>query len=169
MAQTFKPNFKNVHQDIERYLNAIGQRQKTKDGFIVFHGYDDAREMMFERYLNEHAYEALVNWLRSWNWEKGYNDKLLRLTEALQRPEHWRLLKRLWDGVLAKRKSAYNAVWKVMKDDPTARLGAELENAKSLLLETLGRDLKFAESFGSRDEVTGYLKTIERVKKGGRA
>lgn len=169
MAKDFQPTYKNVHEDIERYLTAIGKRQKTPDGFIVFRGYDDARDLMFKLYLEKCAYEPLVNWLRVWNWENNYNNFLLTLTEELSRRQHWMHLKRLWDGVLAKRRGAYNAVWKIMKKEPDALPPRHLERAKGLLLESLERTKNFAQSFGAAEDVSACAKIIERVEKGKKA
>lgn len=77
MSEPFSPSFKHFQRDIERFLIASGLREKRKDGFTVFKGYENALQTMFNHYLDAGKFDPLVAHFRNWNWEMGCNDYLL--------------------------------------------------------------------------------------------
>lgn len=168
MPYEFQPSFKDFQKDIERYIISIGKRERTKDGMMIFWGYDDAQKLMFRRYLKHEAFGPLVAHFRSWNWEVGYNDYLLELTTALVIRQDWSCLQRLWDGVIAKRRKFYNDVWKIEKDEPGTLPSKTVIEAKERLLETLGRVQGFAEELGQPSDVDKYTEMMRRVQQGKR-
>ncbi|OVE80035.1 hypothetical protein BVY02_01550 [bacterium J17] len=84
-----KRTFKDLQKDIERYLTSISKREKRSDGMVVFRGYNDALQLMFEKYLRKDALEPLAKHLRSWSWEHSYNDFLDKPTLSLKHTEDW--------------------------------------------------------------------------------
>lgn len=165
----FEPGYKDFQRDIERYLTSIGQREKRPDGILVFRGYDDALSKMFRLYLDEGDLEPLVRHFRSWNWEYGYNDYLLELTEALKQQGDWPGLKLLWEkGVLRCRKKLYNDLRKLEKDAPDLFEPESLETATARLIEALEQIIALAEAFGSTAEVEEYQALVQKVERGNK-
>ncbi|HXV83776.1 MAG TPA: hypothetical protein VEG60_28295 [Candidatus Binatia bacterium] len=166
----FKPGFIDLQRDIEGYLVSIGKREKTKDGTIVFRGYDDALKKMFNWYRKEGALAPLVKHLRSWNWEYGYNEFLTELTSSLKGTADWSNLQLLWEkGVLRSRKKLYNDMWKIEKDAAGTLTAKSFAGATERLLETL-RDLTvLALEYGAADDVEKYRKLIHKVENGRKA
>lgn len=166
MAERFSPSFTKFQPDIEGLLAAEGKRERTKDGFIVFHGYDDALRRMFDRYLQEEAFEPLVVHFRAWNWEHSYNDYLLRLTEALLGERDWRLLSLLWSGVIAKRRRHYNDIRKFNRQYPGKLKASTVHASQEALLETLERVRSYSLEYGSAEETVNYEAMISKVRAG---
>ena len=169
MRQDFNPAYKDFQKDIERYLISIGKREKSKDGMIVFWGYDDALKLIFQRYLDQGAFDPLVTHFKNWNWEVGYNGYLLELTAALLARRNWPLLQRLWDGVVAKQRKLYNQMWKIEKDAPGTLPSKQIIDSRELFLESLNRLIGFAEDIGEPGEMDKYAQMIERVNQGRKA
>ena len=169
MSKPFSPSFKHFQRDIERFLIASGLREKRKDGFTAFKGYENALQTMFNHYLDAGKFDPLVAHFRNWNWEMGYNDYLLTLTSVLSERRDWLLLKRLWEGVIAKRKKAYNEVWKIEKANPGTLPGNTLMNSCERLVETLDRVRGFAQEMGRCEDVAKYAEMSDRVKSGKKA
>ena len=169
MTAEFQPAFKNFQADIERYIISIGKCEKSKDGFTIFRGYEDALKLMFRRYLDGEAFDPLVSYFRRWNWEWSYNDFLIELTTALSSRRDWPRLQLLWDSVVAKRKKNYNEIWKIEKDKPGAISSKTVAESKELLLDTLKRVIAFAEEFGGAEESAKYSVMIDRVRRGRKA
>ena len=100
----FKPTFANVEKDIERYLEQFGVRDTLSGGTPVIRGFDKAQQYILDHYYRQQAYDALVAYLLTFNWELGNGKFLLDLSDALVRKKDVRRLKRLWHGVIAKQK-----------------------------------------------------------------
>lgn len=163
----YEPAYKDFQRDIEHYLTSIGQREKRADGILVFRGYDDALQKMFQMYLEHGALEPLVKHFRSWNWEYGVNDYLLELTEALKQDGDWQGLKLLWEkGVLRCRKKLYNDLRKLEKNAPELFEPESLATAKARLIETLQQTIALAEVFGSTAEVEAYRGLLQAAEQG---
>jgi hypothetical protein len=168
-AKTFAPQFRDVHKDVERYLVSLGKRSRTPDGFVMFTGYDAGRDHVIDLYFSAQAYEPLVDYFRNWNWEQAYNDRLHSLTQALASRDRWPLLKRLWDGVLSKRRSHYNSAWRIRKRDPAALSAATFDRVTSLLNEVLRDYRDLARRFGAPADLAALDAMAGRVEKGGKA
>ena len=168
MAETFAPKFKNFQADIEAYLAAAGKREKARDGFVVFRGYEHALNLVFDQYLTHRAFEPLVGHFRAWNWELSYDDHLLRLTDALIQERDWVLLKRLWGGVISKRRKLYNDARRIETHAPGSLPASTLRDSRNRLLETLERVRAYSHALGHKDDQT-YSTMIERVKAGRQA
>ena len=166
MPASFSPSFKSLQKDIEAYLTAQGKRTRTADGFVVFHGYEGALKLMFERYLGHGAFDALVSHFRVWNWETSYNDYLIRLTDALRAERDWPRLKRLWSGVISKRRKLYNDLLRMQRRTDPARSSPSLESARERLLDSLGRAKTYATELGSESDAAAYGSTISAIKAG---
>jgi hypothetical protein len=166
MPGAFSPSFVKFQEDTERYLVARGKRDKTKEGFIVFHGYDAALKLMFNRFLEAGALEPLVSHFRTWNWEHAYNGYLLRLTDVLLEQPDWPLLKRLWSGVIAKRRKLYNDIRKLERKAPGTVSSSSVKGSREKLVETLVRVRAFSARIGSAEDTQSYESIIGRVKAG---
>jgi hypothetical protein len=170
MSTEYQPGFRDFQRDIERYLVSIGKCEKQKDGMTIFHGYNDALELMFTHYLDEGAVEPLVDHFRKWNWEWSYNKYLLELTSALEMTRDWASLQILWEkGVLRARKKHYNDIWKLEKAKPGTLKQDELMKVKTLLLEVLRKLKEFARVFGKGEDSERYEKMINNVQQGRKA
>ena len=148
----FVPTFKNVHRDIERYIEHSGKAEKRKDGFLVYHGYFAAQQLVVDQYLDERAYEPLVRHFRSWNWEVGDNDFLLDLTARLKRDGEWSLLETLWGSVISKRKKLYAEMRRLRKSDPELIPLDQFGEARGLLASSLERLRDLAVALGHAEE-----------------
>lgn len=166
MPDQFSPSFLKFQADIEAYLAAQGKRKRTKDGFIIFHGYDDALTLMFDRYLEHQAFEPLVAHFRGWNWEHSYNDYLLRLTDALLEGRDWPLLKRLWSGVISKRRKLYNDIRKLERKAPGTIPSASAQASRDELLESLERIRSYCGEIGTVEDSNSYELMISKVRAG---
>jgi hypothetical protein len=49
MNRPFRPSFRNLDSDVERYLVSEGKCRKLKDGMVKFHGYYDAQDLLLWR------------------------------------------------------------------------------------------------------------------------
>ena len=118
MINATTPSFKDFQRDIERHLEREGKREKNEHGQVVYRGYPAAVSRMFRQYMEQGALAPLVAELRKWNWEWGYSDYLLELTDRLQGDGNWPLLKELWAAVIAKRRTNYNKTRKAQRAVP---------------------------------------------------
>ena len=166
MPDQSSPSFLKFQADIEAYLAAQGQRKRTKDGFIIFHGYDDALRLIFNRYLEHEAFEPLVSHFRAWNWEHSYNDYLLRLTDALLERRDWPLLKRLWSGVISKRRKLYNDIRKLERESPGTIPSSSAQASRDELLESLERIKAYSGAIGTAEDWDSYELMISKVRSG---
>lgn len=169
MPKRFAPTFKDIQKDIERYLKSEGKHETNEHGQGVFRGYDDALNLMFQRYLKEEAYAPLVAHFRRWNTEWTYNDYLLTLTAQLERVNNWPALKELWSAVVAKRRTHYNLTRKYHRTVPDKIPESSVEKTKLLLLDTLTRLETYAVTFGQQSDIAEYLAMSERVRRGAKA
>src|SRR5688500_685066 len=108
MNKAFTPSFQHFQKDIERYLESEGKYERNEHGQMVYHGYQAALVEMFRAYIEKDALAPLVVVLRSWSWEWSYNGSLWELTARRREAGNWPLLKELWAGVIAKRRTNYN-------------------------------------------------------------
>lgn len=161
MADAFQPRWDDFQRDIERYLTSIGKRERLEDGFIRFSGYDQALELLFDQYLEAKALAPLVAHFRGWNWERGGNHFLDRLTQQLLLARDWGQLQRLWDAVLAKRRKIYN----LERKPPHKSLPA----ARQLLEETLDHILTCCRKLGAETDAAKYQDMRQRVQEGKKA
>jgi len=165
MNKPFAPDFRNFQKDIERSLKWEGKCEKNEHGQTVFHGYPTELERMFRVYLEQEAFAPLVEDFRKWNWEWGYNDYLLDLTAQLQKAGNWPLLKELWAGVVAKRRTNYNKTRKAQKAAPDKVSSELVTKTRDLLLESIYRLRSYATELRKESEVGEYLEMIARVEK----
>ena len=169
MNRAFTPSFQHFQKDVERYLESQGKREKNEHGQTVYRGYQAAVTLMFREYIEKDAFVPLVTELRKWNWEWGYNDYLLELTECLQRERNWPLLKGLWAAVIAKRRTNYNKTKKAQNALPDRIPEDLVTKTRELLLESLRRVEGYASELQQESDVREYVEMIARVEKRIRA
>ena len=85
----FNPTFSNVEKDIERYLEQFGVRNTLSNGTPVIRGFDKAQQTILDLYYRQQAYDALVAYLLTFNWELGNGKFLLELSDVLVRKFGW--------------------------------------------------------------------------------
>lgn len=165
MTKPFTPSLQNFQKDIERYLKSQGKCEKNEHGQIVFRGYPDALALMYRTYLDKGALTPLVEHFRKWNWEWNYDDHLIELTARLQKDRNWPLLKKLWAGVIAKRRTHYNQTRKAQQAHPQTIPEASVTKTKELLLDALGQLQSFATELQQQSDIEEYVEMIARVEK----
>ena len=165
MNKAFTPSFQHFQKDIERYLRSAGKCERNEHGQTVYRGYQAALAQMFRAYIEKDAFAPLVAVFRNWNWEWNYDDYLLELTARLQEARNWPLLKELWAGVIAKRRTNYNKTKKAHRALPD-RIPEELvTKTRHLLLDSLYRLRSYASELQRKSEVGEYLEMIAKVEK----
>src|SRR5687768_2633613 len=165
VIKAFTPSFQHFQRDIERSLESQGKCEKNEHGQTVYRGYQTALPQMFREYMKKGAFKPLVAELRQWNWEWGYNDYLLEITECLRKEGNWALLKELWAAVVAKRRTSYNKTRKAQRAVPD-RIPEELvSKTRELLLESLHRLRNYAAELQQESDVTEYVEMIARVER----
>jgi hypothetical protein len=165
MNKAFTPSFQHFQKDIERYLKSEGKCEKNEHGQTVYRGYQAAVAQMFRAYIEKDAFAPLVVVFRNWNWEWNYDDYLLELTARLQEARNWPLLKELWEGVIARRRTNYHKTKKAQRARPD-RIPEELvTKTRGLLLDSLYRLRRYASELQQESEVGAYLEMIAKVEK----
>jgi hypothetical protein len=166
MNSPFQPKFEDFQDDIERYMHSHRTTHHAGDGTVVFYGYDDALKLMFRRYLDQAAFDPLVAHFRRWNWEVGYNEFLLGLTEALAERRDWPRLKHLWGGVIAKRRKLYNDARRIVRQRPAGLPPDTVQQIRDRLLDTLRRVRAISDELGTPEDSEAYSQMIEKVTAG---
>ena len=169
MINTVIPSFKDFQKDIERHLESEGKRERNEQGQMVYRGYQAAVDRMFRRYMEQGALAPLVAEFRKWNWEWGYNDYLLELSDRLQRDGDWPLLRELWAAVIAKRRTNYNKTLKAHRALPDKIPEDLLIKTRALLGESLHRLRRYASGMQRDADVQAYAEMLARVERRIRA
>jgi hypothetical protein len=165
MTRSFTPSFEHFHKDVEDCLKSEGKCEKNEHGQMVFRGYQAAFDQMYRAYMEKEAFAPLVAVFRNWNWEWDYDAHLVELTSSLQRAGDWPLLKELWTGVVAKRRTNYNKTRKARKSVPEEIPEELVLKTRELLLDSLYRLQRYAAELGHESDVGAYLEMIARVEK----
>lgn len=169
MGKPFTPSFQHLQRDIERLLTSEGKREKNEHGQVVFRGYPDALERMFQSYLEAGALAPLVAELRKWNPEWSYSDYLLTLTSRLREARDWPLLLELWSAVVAKRRTNYNKTREARRSSPVTIPEDLVTKTKDLLIESLQRLEAYAVELGRESDVEKFAAMRERAERRARA
>jgi hypothetical protein len=144
-TKTFTPQFKAPHRDIIRFTTHHPDRESQ------------ARKEVIRLYFEKGAYAPLISWLAAWPWvprhdADGIVDGLLG---ALREREHWPLLKRLCDVLLAPRQRRYESAlraWAKNPKRPTTALDECEQEFAAMLDEAIG----LAEGLGSAEDAAAY-------------
>jgi hypothetical protein len=120
---------------------------------------------MFRIYIEKEAFAPLVVEFRRWNWEWAYGDYLIELTDHLRRSKDWPLLKSLWAGVVAKRRTNYNKTKKARNRVPDEIPEALVEKTRGLLLDSLLQLRRYASELGREADIAEYVVMIGRVER----
>jgi len=159
----FKPTFSNVEKDIERYLEQFGVRDTLSNGTSVIRGFDKAQRTILDQYYRQQAYDALVAYLLTFNWELGNGILLLDLSDALVRKNDVRRLKRLWHGVIAKQKIHF---WQYQASRVVSGTVAEATaKAKARILGTLKTVRELMLQLGDAQEAQKLNDDMARIEK----
>jgi hypothetical protein len=169
MTKAFTPSFRDFQRDIERSLESEGKREKNEHEQMVYHGYPAELARMFRVYMEKDALAPLVKELRKWNWEWGYSDYLMELTERLHEAGRWPLLRELWASVIAKRRTNYNKTMKAQRAVPEKISEELVTKTRELLLESLHRLKRYASELQQESDVAEYVEMIARVERRIRA
>lgn len=104
--------FKNVDQDINRWLEKYAATTPRDEEIIQFGKYGKAERLVLEAYYERKAYLPLVMWQLGMNVVGDYESpKFHQLSATLVESRDVDLLRRLWKGDLAKRRAAYWSIW----------------------------------------------------------
>jgi hypothetical protein len=158
----FQPTFSNVEKDIERYLEQFGVRDTLSDGTPVIRGHDKAQQTILDRYYQRQAYDALVVYLLTFNWELGNGKFLLDLSDALVRKKDVRRLKRLWHGVIAKQKIHF---WQYQASPVSDAVSEARARAKARVLGTLKTVRELMLQLGEAQEAQKLNDDLARIDK----
>jgi len=159
----FKPTFSNVEKDIERYLEQFGVRDTLSNGTPVIRGFDKAQRTILDLYYRQQAYDALVAYLLTFNWDLGNGEFLLELSDALVRKKDVRRLKRLWHGVIAKQKIHF---WQYQASRVVSDTVAEATaKAKLRILGTLTTVRELMLQLGEAQEAQKLNDDLARIEK----
>ena len=130
-----KLTFRNFERDIERYLDQHG-KHTTIGGHPAVRGHDKAQQYVFDAYLEAKGYDAVVDYLLTFNWEVGTNEWLRAATEAFRCARRVSNIKRLWRGVIAKQKLVFWELHAIRAEASISR--KQLSAAKKLALCSMG-------------------------------
>jgi hypothetical protein len=141
-AKTFTPQFKAPHRDIIRFTTYFPERES------------EARKEVIRLYFEHCAHGPLIAWLGAWPWVPRHDaDGIVPgLLDALRDREHWPLLKRLFDVLLAPRQRRYDSALRAWLKSPK-RPTTTLDESEQALAELLDEVIGLAEGFGSPEDV----------------
>lgn len=165
MTKPFTPSFQHLQKDVERQLESEGKCEKNEHGQFVYRGYPAAFKQMYRLYLEREAFGPLVAEYRTWNWEWDYGSDLEELTARLRGKGHWILLRDLWAGVVAKRRTNYNKTKKARKAVPDQVSEELVSKTRDLLMDSLQRLVGYASEFQKDSEVEAYVEMLARVER----
>ncbi|MBK5109332.1 MAG: hypothetical protein JJE12_14455 [Anaerolineales bacterium] len=92
--------FKDLEQDIERCCVETGE---TMMGIPIVRGYDQARDFVFNAYLDNQQYQEVVDYLLKQNWEWVTNKYFDHASEIFVEGREIYYIKQLWHAVLVAR------------------------------------------------------------------
>ena len=164
MTKAFAPSFRHFQKDIEARLTSEGKREMNEHGQTVYRGYHEAVPWMFRAYIENAAFAPLVAEFRTWNWEWGYNEYLLELTDCLRRATEWSLLETLWAAVVAKRRTNYTRTRKAQKAVPETIPAELVTKTRDLLLESLYRIRGYASELQQESDEQKYTAMIAKLE-----
>jgi len=96
--------FKDLEQDIEGCCVETGE---TMMGTPIVRGYDQARDFVFNAYLENQHYQAIVDYLLKQNWEWGTNKYFDHASEIFVEGREIYYIKQLWHAALAAQEQNY--------------------------------------------------------------
>lgn len=128
--------FQDVDRDIDRFMQKFG-RPDTIDGTPVLRGYEEAKQFVVDAYFQEKAWDPLVAYYLGFNFVGG-DSFILPLSNALRENRQHARLKRLWNGVVTKRKADFWHSYKYRNSVPSFAKGT-LPKQNSLALASMRR------------------------------
>ncbi len=148
---SFKFTFQDLDRDIDKYLNKYGTWDRSGPTPIVY-GYDKAKKLVFDAYLEKKAYAAVVHYLlTSLNWNWGGNEFLYKAIEALRKDAEIVKLKRLWRGVIAVQRQHF---WELHAHrDKLLQAQAQMLKVKGIALESMGLFRSILVEFDEIEEI----------------
>jgi hypothetical protein len=157
----FKPGFKNLDRDIDRYLDKFGEWDRSGMTPMV-RGYDEAVRTVFDLYVENKAYDAIVDYLiNSWSYEQGLNDYFLEASDHLKRDQQVNRLKRLWWAVLAAQRQF---LLELRAHGKTVDVGKSADEAKELALGSMARFRDILVELGDDEELGRIDGEIENLR-----
>ena len=157
----FRPGFKNLDRDIDRYLDRFGTWDRSGPTPVV-RGYDKAVRTVFDMYLQNRAYDAIVSYLAgSWNYEHGLNEYFLEASQCLKRDRQANRLKRLWRSVIVVQKQYF---WELRTHGGTLQMEESVAEAKENVLSTMGLFRNILTELDDQDELNRLDGEIDAVR-----
>lgn len=163
--EAFKPSFKNLDRDIERYLDKFGDWDYSGMTPMV-RGYDKAMRGVFDAYVEHEAYDAIVHYLLvARTYEQGLNDYFWQVSDLLRQEGQVNRLKRLWHGAIAAQKSHF---WELHAYARKTDVEKSLEEARQLVLGTMRQFRDILMQFDQRVDVERLDQDIAAIEEGRR-
>ncbi len=158
---SFRPGFQNLDRDIDRYLDRFGTWDRSGPTPLV-RGYDKAVRTVFDMYLQNGAYDAIIAYLvGSWHYEHGLNEYFLEASECLKRDRQANRLKRLWRSVIAAQKQYF---WELRAHGAALQMEKSIAAAKESALSTMALFRTILIELDDEDELNRLDADIDAVR-----
>jgi len=155
--------FKDLEQDIERCCVETGE---TMTGTPIVRGYDQTRDFVFNAYLENQHYQAVVDYLLKQNWEWGTNKYFDHASEIFVAGRESNYIKQLWHAVLAAQEQNYWATKAVRGNNNSVE--RSLRKSKQTLLEHLARFRAIMNDLDDPEEVVWIDQKVQALYTGKR-
>lgn len=147
---SFTPSFKDLDRDIDRYLDAFGDWDRSGPTPMV-RGYDVALRTVFDLYLEHESFDAVVHYLlKHRNNELGLNDDFFKASDRLRRDGQVNRLKRLWRGVVSVQRLYF---WELRGYREVVQIDKSIAEAKKVALDTMSQYRDILVAFDMQDDI----------------
>jgi uncharacterized protein (DUF2267 family) len=163
--EPFKPSFKNLDRDIERYLDKFGVWDRSGPTPMV-RGYDAAVREVFDMYVKQNAYDAIVRYLlEARTYDHGLNDYFVEASDVLRRERQFNRMRKLWRGAIAAQKQHF---WELLTYSKALNVSKSLADARNLVLSTMYQFRDILTGIDAADEIARLDADIAAIKEGRR-
>ena len=165
LVSGFKPTFKDLEKDVEKYLKQHGPICRDEYPSYAYKKYEDSFNLIFHVYLDQKVFEPLVKHMKNYDWAVGTNQLLDLLTNALVKDNQQELVFEVWSRVLKRQSAFYRTRRRDAKKFPDDCDPVNVLATKAVLLQTLARLIQLSQYF-ERDDDGQYWRTVERLDAG---
>lgn len=159
-----KLTYRNLEKDIEKYLDIYGEWDHSGLTPMV-RGYDKARDFVFQSYMAEEAYEAVVTYVLKFNHEVGHCGEVVDpISDALVAQRNEPLLTKLWRGIIDKQKKNFWYLWRRKGKLPHLSTSS-LPKAKTLALQSMETYRQILANLGEVAKVIELETQIDRLQR----
>jgi len=156
----FQLSYRDVNKDIERWMKKFGTPDVLEGGTKVLRGLGKAQQFVYDAYFEAKAYDALVRYAVWFNeippggsapQDYGLNPVQARVLQALLSDREIDHTKRLWEGVVAKRKRYYAGTVRSRKKYPDLVPLADVERHKSWAAHAMRCQIQSLQELGESE------------------